>query len=67
MNRLKVVFGKEQVLKLFSNQELSEREINENVKYYHFNTEIEKIAFMKGIEESVGWNAYCIPEVEINT
>jgi hypothetical protein len=67
MKRLKIVFGKEQVLKLYTNQELSEREISENVRYYDFSTEMEKIAFIKGIEESLGWNAYCIPDFEINT
>lgn len=50
-----IIFGKEQVDKINNNQPLIKEELDLNVKEYSFNTEIEKVAFCKGISESVGW------------
>lgn len=62
---LKVIFGKEQVAKILNNEVLSEEELNVNVQEYLFETEIEKQAFIKGLNEAVGWTDICIPELEI--
>ena len=63
---LKVVFGKEQVLKTLNNQILDEDELKSNVKQYEFNSIEEKLAFIKGINEAIGWTECCIPEPELN-
>lgn len=52
---LKVIFGKEQVAKILNNEVLSEEELNVNVQEYLFETEIEKQAFIKGLNQAVGW------------
>lgn len=52
---LKVVFGKEQVLKVLNNEPLNEYEISLNVKEYQFNSAEEKQAFIDGLNEAVGW------------
>jgi hypothetical protein len=62
---LKVIFGKEQVAKIHNKEVLSEEELALNVKDYQFETEVEKQAFIKGLNESTGWSTICIPELEI--
>ncbi|MGC4127976.1 MAG: hypothetical protein QM564_00130 [Bergeyella sp.] len=61
---LKVVFGKEQVNKTYNNEPLTIEELEINVKEYSFNTLEEKEAFIKGINETIGWNECCIPEID---
>ena len=62
---LKVIFGKEQVVKIYNNTPLSDEEIKLNVKEYQFNSAQEKQAFIKGLNEAIGWVDFCIPELEI--
>jgi hypothetical protein len=62
---LKVIFGKEQVVKIYNNTPLSDEEIKMNVKEYQFNSAEEKQAFIKGLNEAIGWLDFCIPELEI--
>ncbi|MCU0360058.1 MAG: hypothetical protein MUF75_04960 [Bacteroidia bacterium] len=62
---IKIVFGKEQVLKLHSSQPLTKEEKLLNVKEYTFNSLKEKDAFINGINEGLGWMEICIPELEI--
>lgn len=62
---VKVIFGKEQVLKLYNGHNLSKQEIDTNTKEYFFNSQKEKEAFIKGLEEAIGWTEYCIPENEL--
>jgi hypothetical protein len=62
---LKVIFGKEQVVKIYNNTPLSDEEIKLNVKEYQFNSAEEKQAFIKGLNEAIGWVDFCIPELEI--
>jgi hypothetical protein len=62
---LKVIFGKEQVVKIYNNTPLSDEEIKLNVKEYQFNSAEEKQAFIKGLNEAIGWVDLCIPELEI--
>ena len=62
---LKVIFGKEQVVKIYNNKPLADEENKLNVKEYQFNSEEEKQAFIKGLNESIGWMDFCIPEFEI--
>ncbi|MEZ7914714.1 hypothetical protein [Macellibacteroides fermentans] len=62
---LKVIFGKEQVVKIYNNTPLSDEEIKLNVKEYQFNSSEEKQAFIKGLNEAIGWVDFCIPELEI--
>lgn len=51
-----IIFGKEQVSKIFNIENLSNEELKLNKKVYSFDTLIEKEAFIKGIEESIGWS-----------
>jgi hypothetical protein len=63
---LKVVFGKEQVAKIYNNEKLTGEELKLNFKEYHFNSEAEKQAFIYGLNQAIGWMEICIPEVEIS-
>lgn len=62
---LKIVFGKEQVIKIYNNEPLTEEELKNNLKEYSFSSEEEKISFIKGVNEAIGWTECCIPEVEL--
>ncbi len=66
MIKLKVIYGKEQVQKIFTNQRLTKRELKENEKEYTFQSQKEKRAFIKGLEAALGWTCFCIPELEID-
>lgn len=61
---LRVIFGKEQIVKTYNNKALTDEEIKLNVKEYLFNSEEEKLAFIKGLNEAIGWVDFCIPELE---
>lgn len=61
---VEVVFGKEQVKKLYEGETLTDDELCNNVKEYEFDTLAEKSAFIKGLFESLGWEDICIPEFE---
>ncbi|POY38814.1 hypothetical protein C3L50_11835 [Flavobacterium alvei] len=52
---LKIIFGKEEVDKFISNIPLTKDELEINVKEFSFETELELIAFKKGINEAIGW------------
>lgn len=62
---LRVVFGKEQVLKVYDGLPLSEEEQQLFVKEYEFVSLEEKLAFIRGLNEASGWSAFCIPELEL--
>lgn len=62
---LRVVFGKEQIAKIYNNEILSDEEIKLNVKKYQFKSEEEKQAFIRGLNEAIGWVDFCIPEFEM--
>jgi hypothetical protein len=62
---VKVVFGKEQVIKVYNDESLTEEEQSLFVKEYDFDTLQEKLAFIKGLNEAHGWVAFCIPELEM--
>lgn len=62
---LKVIFGKEQVAKRHNNKPFTDEEIKLNLKEYQFNSDDEKQAFIKGLNEAIGWIEFCIPELEI--
>lgn len=59
---IKVIFGKEQVMKINKGSQLTKEELKINVKVYTFETIKEKKAFIKGIDETVGWTDYYIDE-----
>lgn len=63
--KLNIVFGSNAVRKFYSNKKLTNTELEENIKEYMFDSKIEKRAFIRGIEATIGWNEYCIPELEI--
>ena len=63
---VKIVFGKEQVLKVHNGEALNEEELKLNVKEFSFNSEEEKIAFVNGVNEAIGWTECCIPEYVLN-
>lgn len=52
---IKIIFGKEQVNKFLSDVPLTEKEKSINEKEYHFETQLELDAFLKGVNETVGW------------
>ncbi|MCU0417102.1 MAG: hypothetical protein MUE33_07940 [Cytophagaceae bacterium] len=62
---IKVIFGKEQVVKTYINKQLTNEEMQLNVKEYQFTSDEEKQAFIKGLNEAIGWMDFCIPELEI--
>jgi hypothetical protein len=61
----KVIFGKEQVIKVYNDEPLTEEEQSLFVKVYEFDTLQEKLAFIKGLNEANGWVEFCIPELEL--
>ena len=52
---IKIIYGKEQVNKFLSAVPFSEEEKSINEKEYHFETQSELDAFLKGVNETVGW------------
>ena len=66
MSKVKIVFGKEESHKFLSGEKLSKEEQQSNVKTYIFQTEEEKNAFCKGVEESIGWTECHIEDSCIN-
>lgn len=61
---LKVIFGKEQVMKIYNNDPLTKEEIALNIKEYQFETDNEKQAFINGLNEAIGWQEFYVPELE---
>lgn len=59
---IKIIFGKEQVNKFLSDIPFSEEEKMINEKEYHFETQSELDAFIKGVNETVGWLDHFIIE-----
>ena len=59
---LKIIFGKEEVIKYENNNLFSVDEIINNVKEFHFDTETEMKAFIQGMEATIGWTEYAIIE-----
>ncbi len=62
---VRVVFGKEQVIKSYNNEPLTEEEKSLFIKEYEFDTLKEKHAFIKGLNEANGWVEFFIPELEL--
>ena len=62
---VKVIFGKEQVIKVYNNEPLTDEEKSLFVKEYEFETLKEKLAFIKGLNEANGWLEFCIPDLEL--
>ncbi|OYQ45365.1 hypothetical protein [Flavobacterium aurantiibacter] len=62
---LEVIFGKEQVLKFSNNEPFTKEETELNVKQYQFNSVEEKQAFIKGLNEALGWIDFYIPELDM--
>ncbi|MDY0015666.1 MAG: hypothetical protein RBS13_05600 [Bacteroidales bacterium] len=55
MENVVLLFGKEEINVFLEKDELSNEMKFINLKIYYFDTEIEKNAFLKGINEAVGW------------
>jgi hypothetical protein len=63
MINIQIVFGSEAVCKMIHKQPLTEEEKNVHQKTYTFATMAEQVAFVKGIEEAVGWQqAYVVAD-----
>ena len=60
---IKVVFGKEQVIKVSNNEKLTDLEELINLKEYTFKSKSEKDSFIKGLNEAIGWTDYIITEI----
>ena len=52
---IKIIFGKEQVNKFLTDVPFTEEEKSINEKEYHFETQLELDAFLKGVNETIGW------------
>jgi hypothetical protein len=64
MIQINVVFGNEAVQKILNNAPLNPSELAQFQKTYHFETRIEIEAFIKGINEAVGWQeVYVLEEI----
>lgn len=55
MHTLKIIFGKEQVLKNMRGEALNEEEKVLFVKAFHFSTMAERESFKNGMEAAAGW------------
>lgn len=66
MNKVTVIFGTEQVNKIHNGFLLTNEEKKLFQKEYNFNSVDEELAFIKGIEEAVGWNECYVLENENN-
>jgi len=62
---LEVIFRKEQVIKMLSNEPFTDEEASLFIKKYKFDTIEEKYAFVKGMNEVLGWSEIFIPEFEL--
>lgn len=63
---IKIVFGKEQVNKFLSAVPFTKEERRINEKEYHFETEMELDAFIKGVTATVGWlECYIVEKVVV--
>lgn len=62
---IQIVYGKEQVNKIYSDIPLEDNERENNVKTFYFPTRAEKDAFVKGVEASIGWMECHIEDLEV--
>lgn len=63
---VKIIFGKEQITKIYNNETFTDEELRINVKKYSFNSIEEKEAFINGINEAVGWMECFFTEFEFS-
>jgi len=64
-HHVRVIFGKEQVIKFNNDESLTKDEKNVFEKEFGFDTLEEKSAFIQGLNEAIGWVDFCIPELEL--
>ena len=57
---VKIIFGKEQVMKYHNNETLTDYEKIINVKKYTFETQLERNSFYKGIGEAINWLEFLV-------
>ena len=58
---LKILFGEIEVNEhIWDNKELPE--LKDSIETYYFENESEKIGFLKGLKEGLGWQTYHIVE-----
>ena len=62
MIEIKLLFGKEEVNYYLNNNKLTNEIETINVKTYEFKTEKEYKAFMRGINEGIGWQEALVIE-----
>ena len=55
MEKLALLFGKEEINYYLFNNILTTDMRSLNLKVYTFDSKIERLAFMKGIDEGIGW------------
>ncbi len=65
--KVTVLFGREIVAKVYSNEELSQEEVSIYKKEFRFQTPQEKDAFIEGLNAAIGYSDFCIPELEFNS
>ena len=66
MIKIEILFGEQEVRKYEQGTEFTDYEKILNIKAYYFNSELEKQSFIRGLEEGIGWNNYCIMDEEMN-
>lgn len=62
---IKIIYGKEQVIKFYNNEPFSNEEKLNNLKEYKFNSKEELDAFCFGVNETIGWTECHILESEL--
>ena len=55
MEKVKLLFGQQEIKSYLETGFLTDELKLINSKIYEFNSDIEKIAFLKGINEAIGW------------
>lgn len=57
---VKIIFGKEQIMKFHNNEVLTDYEKIINLKKYTFETRLERNSFYKGIGEAISWLEFLV-------
>lgn len=59
-----VIFGKQGINEFLNNQKILNNKIDSLISKYNFKSDLEKKAFIKGLNEAIGWSDYYILSAE---
>lgn len=63
---IRIIFGKEDVDNYLRDGDFTQTLEGVHIKEFYFETESEKMAFCKGIDEAIGWLEYCIVDNQMD-